>query len=44
MDFSPRRVLLFLLFSVLVLISWKNFVVNPMQRAQQAAQLKQAEE
>jgi hypothetical protein len=38
MDISPRRVLLILLFTLLVLISWNNFVDNPMQRAQQAAQ------
>ena len=42
MEFSPRRVVLFLLLSALFLISWKYFVVDPMQRAQQAALKRQA--
>lgn len=34
MEFTPRRVLLFLVFSALVLLSWKNFVIEPMREAQ----------
>lgn len=43
MDFTPRRIFLFVLFSALVLISWNSFVIGPMQRAQQAAKQRAAQ-
>lgn len=39
MDFSPRRVLLFLIASALVLIGWNFFVLKPYQKAQEKAAL-----